>query len=218
MAIQLERQSTVDQAAAALRREILAGRLRPGTPLREVEIAHRLGISRNTLRETLQLLAHQGLVAHSPHRGATVAAISERDVADIFAVRRVLEIEGLWTGSDRLLPAIESAVERLEASAAEVDWLAYADHEAGFHEALVARIGSPRLSQAFTRALRELRVALAGVDLAQSADGALPGYVREHREIAGFLRTEEVEKAEALLAAHLDDSERLVLSHLRESA
>jgi DNA-binding GntR family transcriptional regulator len=218
VAIELERQSTVDQAAAALRREILAGRLRPGTPLREVEIADRLGISRNTLRETLQLLAHQGLVVHSPHRGATVAAISERDVADIFEVRRVLEIEGLWTGSDRSLVSIESAVERLEITAAEGDWLAYADREAAFHEALVARIGSPRLSQAFARALRELRVALAGVDLAQAAGGALPRYVREHRVIAGFLRTGEIEQAEALLAAHLDDSKRLVLRHLRESS
>jgi DNA-binding GntR family transcriptional regulator len=218
MAIELERQSTVDQAAAALRREILAGRLKPGTPLREVEIADRLGISRNTLRETLRLLAHQGLVVHSPHRGATVAAISARDVADIFEVRRVLEIEGLWAGGDRSLATIESAVERLEITAGEGDWLAYGDHEAAFHEALVARIGSPRLSRAFAGALRELQVALAGVDLAQPADGTLPPYVREHREIASFLRTGEIESAEALLAAHLDDSKRLVLRHLRESS
>ena len=218
MTIELERQSTVDQAAAALKREILAGRLRPGTPLREVEIAHRLGISRNTLRETLQLLAHQALVVHSPHRGATVAAISERDVADIFEVRRVLEIEGLWTGNDRSFANIERAVERLETSAAEGDWLSYADHEAGFHEALVARIGSPRLSQAFARALRELRVVLVGVDLAQAADRDLPRYVREHRGIARLLYSGEIERAEAMLATHLDDSERLVLRHLRESA
>jgi DNA-binding GntR family transcriptional regulator len=217
VAIELERQSTVDQAAAALRREILAGRLKPGTPLREVEIADRLGISRNTLRETLQLLAHQGLVAHSPHRGATVAAISARDVADIFEVRRVLEIEGLWSGGDRSLATIESAVERLEITAGEEDWPAYADHEATFHEALVARIGSPRLSRAFARALRELRVALAGVDVAQAADRTLPRYVLEHREIASFLRAGEIENAEALLATHLDDSRRLVLRHLRES-
>jgi DNA-binding GntR family transcriptional regulator len=129
----------------------------------------------------------------------------------------VLEIEGLWTGSDRSLAGIESAVERLEITAGAGDWLAYADHEAAFHEALVARIGSPRLSQAFARALRELRVALAGVDVAQAADGTLPRYVLEHREITGFLRTGEIEQAEALLAAHLADSKRLVLRHLRES-
>lgn len=217
MTIELERRTTVDQAAAALRREILAGRLPPGMPLREVEVADRLGISRNTVRETLQLLVHQGLVVHSRHRGATVAEISERDVEDIFRVRRVLELEGLRSGADRTLADdLESAVERLEKSAAEGDWLSYGDHEAGFHEALVARIGSPRLSRAFARALRELRVVLAGVDLAQAAGRPLPTYVREHRRIARLLRSGELSSAEGLLARHLDASQRVILRHLRE--
>lgn len=217
MSIQLERQSTADQAAAALRREILAGRLPPGTPLREVDVAGRLGISRNTVRETLRLLAHQGLVVHSPHRGAAVAEISEREVEDIFRVRRVLETEGLRSGADRSLADMERAVERLEQSAESGDWLSYADHEAGFHETLVARIGSPRLSQTFARALRELRVVLAGVDLAQAVGCPVPRYVGEHRRIARLLRSGDLAGAEALLAAHLDDSERLILDHLHGS-
>lgn len=216
MTIELERRTTVDQAAAALRREILAGRLPLGMPLREVEVADRLGISRNTVRETLHLLAHQGLVVHSRHRGATVAEISERDVEDIFRVRRVLELEGLRSGADMSLGDLQTAVQRLEKSAAEGDWLSYGDHEAGFHEALVARIGSPRLSQAFARALRELRVVLAGVDLAQAAGRPIPTYVREHRRIARLLRSGDLSSAEGLLVRHLDASQRVILRHLRQ--
>ena len=218
MTIALERKSTVDQAAEALRREILAGELAPGAPLREAWLAERLGIARNTVRETLQLLAHQGLVTHEAHRGATVTLVGEEDVRDIFAVRRMLELEGVRRVERTDLADLERAVERLEGAAEEGDWISFADHEAGFHEGLVRRVGSRRLSVAFRRALRELRVALAGIDVAQGADRSLPGYVREHRTILRRIAAGEGKRATDLLASHLDSSERMVLRHLRETS
>lgn len=218
MTIALERKSTVDQAAEALRREILSGELAPGAPLREAWLAERLGIARNTVRETLQLLAHQGLVTHEPHRGASVTRIDADDVRDIFAVRRRLELEGLRRAARTDLADLEQAVERLEGAAREGDWISFADQEAGFHEGLARRVGSPRLSVAFRRALRELRVALAGIDVAQSGDRPLPGYVKEHRVILKRIAAGDPKKAAALLRSHLDSSERLVLRHLRETA
>ena len=218
MPIAMDRKSTVGQAADVLRREILAGELRPGAPLREAWLADRLGIARNTVRETLQLLAHQGLVTHAPHRGATVTKVREEDVADIFRLRRLLEAEGVRRADRDDVDDLTRAVERLERAAGEGDWISFADHEAGFHEALVRRVGSERLSRTFRRALRELRVVLAGIDLAQSADRAIPRYVREHRAIARRIAAGETKQALDLLEAHLASSERIVRRSLRESA
>lgn len=112
---------------------------------------------------------------------------------------------------------ILSPMRRIPSAATEGDWISFAEHEADFHEALVARLGSPRLSDAFAKALRELRVALSQIDLAQAGDRAVPGYVREHGAILRRVAAAEEKRAAELLASHLDGSERMVLRHLRES-
>lgn len=218
MTIVMDQKSTVERAATALRREILSGKLAPGESLREEWVAEQLGIARNTVRETLQLLAHEGLVTHVPRRGASVTLVTRADVADIFGIRRRLEIEGARQAVGGDVADLEDAVERLEGAAARGDWVGYADHETDFHEALVRRLGSPRLSEVFSRALRELRVALSSIDVAQAGDRPVPGYVREHREILRRISAGESGKAGELVATHLDRSERMVLRHLEETA
>ena len=90
-ALRITRQSTADQVAALLRERIVRGELQPGTPLREVPLAASIGISRNTMREAIRGLVHEGLVRHNVHRGVTVTKLTENDVADIYRVRRLLE-------------------------------------------------------------------------------------------------------------------------------
>ena len=53
--------------------EIVNGDVAGGRRLDEVEQAHRLGVSRTPLRESLRQLAALGLVENRPHRGVVVA-------------------------------------------------------------------------------------------------------------------------------------------------
>ena len=87
----IQRQSTTEQAAAALRDAILTGKIPPGTPLREVALAAELGVSRNTVREAARLLGGEGLVRHQMNRGIVVAEITAADVRDIYAARAAVE-------------------------------------------------------------------------------------------------------------------------------
>ena len=57
-------------------------------------MAESIGISRNTLRDAIRVLARQGLVTHTMHRGAVVTTLSEEDVADLFRVRRAPRAAG----------------------------------------------------------------------------------------------------------------------------
>ena len=209
---ELVRKSTVDQAADHLRERILGGEMPPGTRLREAALADRLGVSRNTLRETLLRLEHEALVSHEAHRGAAVASPGPADVEDIFAVRRVLESAGLdrvaADGPGGLAP-LRAAVEDLEARARAGDWEDYADAEARFHGALVDALGSPRMSALYRRCLGELRLALLEVDRGIPPDAPRP-YVREHRRIVDTLEAGRIEEARALLQRHLDEAAALV--------
>lgn len=76
---------------AALRADIREGRLSPGDRLRETELAERLRVSRTPVREALKRLESDGLVVFSQPRGLTVAELSASQVADLYAMREVLE-------------------------------------------------------------------------------------------------------------------------------
>ena len=76
--------------------EIVRGELRPGTPLDEVSLAQRFGVSRTPVREALRELSSAGLVRIQPHRGAVVSRPAAREVEDMFAV--MAELEALCAG------------------------------------------------------------------------------------------------------------------------
>jgi DNA-binding FadR family transcriptional regulator len=75
--------SRAAQAAADLGRAILAGRYAPGAAMpREAELAAEMGVSRNTLREAMKVLASKSLVEIAPRRGTVVLPPARWNVLD----------------------------------------------------------------------------------------------------------------------------------------
>src|SRR5690349_17528608 len=71
-------------ALERLRTAILQGELAPGERLRANDLAERWDVSATPLREALQRLASDGLVAMEPQRDARVATPSVREAAEIY--------------------------------------------------------------------------------------------------------------------------------------
>ena len=69
---------------------IEAGAFRPGARLVESELAERFGVSRTPVREALQRLATQGLLARDG-RSLIVASLDHSEMAELYAVRAQLE-------------------------------------------------------------------------------------------------------------------------------
>ena len=70
---QRKRQGTAPETiAAALRADILSGATRPGTLLRQEDLAARFAMSRIPVRDALRLLEAEGLVTIATNRGAQV--------------------------------------------------------------------------------------------------------------------------------------------------
>lgn len=76
--------------------EIVQGRLSPGTPLEELEVARRFGVSRTPVREAIRELAASGLVETRPHRSALVALPSLDRLRGMFEV--MAELEAICAG------------------------------------------------------------------------------------------------------------------------
>ncbi|WP_028604436.1 GntR family transcriptional regulator [Ottowia thiooxydans] len=82
------------QAHAAyqqIKQRILAGSLTGQDRLREVEVAELLGIGRTPVRESLKRLEEEGLLTHEPRRGLVVTSLGQQAVAELYAMREVLE-------------------------------------------------------------------------------------------------------------------------------
>jgi DNA-binding GntR family transcriptional regulator len=96
--------------ADMLRRNIITGKLRPGTVLVETALAEQMNVSRAPIREAIQILENDGLVETIAYKGKRVKPLTAREVAEtyslreafeIFAVRRIIETgtdaSPLWT-------------------------------------------------------------------------------------------------------------------------
>jgi DNA-binding GntR family transcriptional regulator len=93
-----------EQAAQALRDEILSGAIASGARLGEAELAGRLRVSRTPIREALTRLAAEGLVELQPNRGARVATWSTAELREIFELRLRLEPYAVRQAVPKLAP------------------------------------------------------------------------------------------------------------------
>lgn len=59
--------------------------------LLETDIAKQLGMSRTPVREALHRLVSEGLLAHAPHRGVTVAHYDDAALSELYFVRAEME-------------------------------------------------------------------------------------------------------------------------------
>ena len=88
----LEIKGTAEQIADWVRAEIEEGRLGPGTPLNQVDLAARFGLSRIPVREALRQLAAEGYVMYRPNKGANVvSALTPEDAEEIIEIRECVE-------------------------------------------------------------------------------------------------------------------------------
>ncbi len=143
---------------AQLRQLILAERLKPGEWLRQEDLASRLGVSRTPIREALRLLAEEGLVEMTPHRGARITPLSLEELEEIYAAR--LGLEGLVARyaatnmSNDVLDTLRHALPQLARLATSGDIESYLREDRQFIEACYAVSERPRLCRQIA-ALRE---------------------------------------------------------------
>ncbi len=219
--LQLANTRTHEQLAAALRQLVLNGSLPPGSPLREVALADAFGVSRNTVREAIQALGHEGLVRQSRHRSATVATLTDVDAEDLYHVRRLLETSAM-DHLDRLTPeqsaAVDAALERLAKVARLGEWAEVIDGDLAFHRSLVAIHDSPRLLRAFDAVKSESAYCMNLLRLSEHEDEQPDRVIAEHAVIRDAVVARDAAAARELLAGHMGYYEERARDILRGRA
>ena len=206
---ELERVSTVDALANALRRRILDGDLATGERLVERELTERYGVARHSLRAALRALAGEGLIELEPNRGARVATLTREGLLELFELRAALELEAAHLMLERhgaKVPGeVRAAVQELRAVCEQPDppWSDVVAAHNRVHGALVDAARSPRISRAYAALAGELHLFVVRL----KPSWTLPRMAEHHERLLDEL---EAEGPEAL-RRHLRDGARTVL-------
>src|SRR5688572_15457114 len=87
----IDRPPLAQQVADKIVEAVAAGAIRPGERVTDSDIAQRLGVSRNPVREAMKMLEAQGIIISSPHRSTHVVAFDRKKVDDIARARVAIE-------------------------------------------------------------------------------------------------------------------------------
>lgn len=125
-----------------MRRLILEGELEPGQRLILRDIAARLGLSIQPIRDAIKMLERDGLVDTESHRGAIVTQISGETITELIGVRMWLEIlateEAVPAHTAESVHVMQDALETAEQELARGGGLAYSQANRRLHEAIQA--------------------------------------------------------------------------------
>ena len=196
-----------ETVAQTLRAAIVAGRLRPGDRLREVDLADQLGTSRAPVREALRQLEQEGLVITQPYKATEVLGVTQEEIEQVLVPLRVtLERFAFRKALSRLtaddLVKLDRLVEqmRFAGDAGDADALASAD--VCFHELIMKRADQPHTLQLWWSIEPRVRAhfrrdARAHVDPQEVAG--------QHRELLEVIRTGDESAAMDAVEHHIRD-------------
>ena len=193
-----------ERIAHHLRRKISGGLVKPGERLTEQALTREYDVSRVPLREALRILATEGLISLSPHRGATVTELSEKELRELFGVRSAIEEFAARTlaekGDRAALKELVDFNRRMQLAIEARDTTAYEVLALQFHDLLVKASGNELLTAYYGQVkirFRRYQVVLANV-LASSLAS-----IREHRKVLTAISHGEPDAAAAATRDHI---------------
>jgi GntR family transcriptional repressor for pyruvate dehydrogenase complex len=217
-----------EHAVEQLARAIRLGVLPDGEQLPpERELAERLGLGRNTLRDAIAALRESGLVTTRRGRGggtwvtydgAVHAATWERRAApvrsgaamvDALTFRRVVEPGAAWLAASQPLAGDQRAwlADSLRAVDEAADDAAHRVADSRLHLAIATLSGSPMLVDAVTRAQAALHDMLTAIPvLSRNIEHSNT----QHHDIVAAILQGDPERARAVMEEHCDATSALL--------
>lgn len=195
----LHRPSVASVAASTLRREILDGKHFSGEQLRETQLATRLGVSRNTIRQAYRTLEMEGLLTHKPHHGVFVASFNLQRIEELYAFRRSAECGAILSLDGPRARHLGSHLTEILQDGSRT----LAERNNAFHLSIAAASQSPELFNTAESIQAQLRLCFLSCP---EAEGLHMRFAEHHWPIAQALSSSQIARATKLLQAYHADS------------
>ncbi|MEU1789837.1 FadR/GntR family transcriptional regulator [Streptomyces sparsogenes] len=222
------RQSLVDTVVEQLRAQLTGGEWKVGDRVpTEHALAEQLQVGRNTVREAVRVLVHDGMLR--PRQGEGTFVVSTTDPAavmrglrragirDVLELRVALEAEGARLAALRHRPADLTRMRAALAAQAALEDAAgqpdadrhelYAEHDVAFHTAVVDAAHNSALSATYAWFSGTVREALVTALGDREMPRVVPG---DHQAVVDAIASGDPEAAEAAARALLEVPKRAV--------
>lgn len=209
----IARQSLPDVITNDLRERILSGEMAEGETIRQEALAEDYDVSRMPIREALKRLDAEGLVQLTNNRGASVTTHSLSEIAEIFDLRVLLEVD-LFRRSIPMMT--ETDFERCETLLSEME-KSYEAYDVGrwgrlnyeYHKALYSASGRRFTDEILQRVNlqsdRYVRMHLSVMEQREPAK-------KDHKDLLALARARNTEDACALLTEHIQRTKDQLLA------
>ena len=206
-----------DLVFSAMREAILNGQLKPGERLMEVQLAEEMGVSRPPVREAIRKLELEGLVVMVPRKGAYVAGLTLKDVAEVFEIRSSLEGLAAALAAERItdseVNSLDKILDAISIAGEKEDIKAIIKKDVEFHQVLFSASRNDRLAQIINN-LKEQ------IDRFRTQSFSNPvrlkSVLSEHKNILDAIKQGDAENAERLAKEHIYQVEYNVMNMLRK--
>jgi GntR family transcriptional regulator, transcriptional repressor for pyruvate dehydrogenase complex len=209
-----------DEAIERIKEMIVSGELRPGDRLpKEADLAERLGLSRNSLREAVKALSLIRVLDVKQGDGTYVTSLQPEILLDTVAfvidfhrddsvlhlleVRRILEPAATAMAAhamtDEEIAGLGELIESVDKNASDLTGLIAADLE--FHRRIAIGSGNPALASLIESLSAPTLRARVWRGLTQ--EGAAASTHEQHQAIQAALRAREPEVARAWATVHV---------------
>ena len=200
--------STTDLIVQSLTKAIVEHRLEPGSKLAEQKLADHFGVSRTLIRQALFRMSQNRLVRMEPSRGAFVASPSVEEAKQVFAVRRMLELEMAVqftrSATPQKIKTLKAHLAREAAAVNAHDAATRTELLGDFHVRIAELLGNFVLAEL----LRELISRCALITLMYQSTQDAECSTNEHNAIVAAMESKDEVLVKQLMADHLDDVER----------
>ncbi|WP_427026480.1 GntR family transcriptional regulator (plasmid) [Aureimonas ureilytica] len=198
------RMTSATQIFEALRAEIVAARLPPGSPLQDRMLIERFGVSRTPVREALIRLSEIGLVDIFPQSGTFVSRVPVNAIPEAVLIRKALEGITVEHAAMRAtvegLTGVDLAIRRQRGAAHTGDLDAFHEADEAFHAAIADLSAHPGIWALLTQAKIQIDRARR---LTLPVLGRMEQVIAEHEEIRAHLAARDVEGAKRAMERHL---------------
>ncbi len=196
--------SMAEQIYHELRKEIAQGKRRAGDRLKETEIAEKMGVSRSPVREALRLMVNDGLAVGEANKGIFVRTISDRDMAELFELRLLVDRFAIQKAANTLTEEKRQELKQCRAEILEAsfnnDYRAYMRADNQLHLTVASLADNHMLLEDYQR---HRYIFLPARILSQSTAESARVAVSEHIALIDALLEGEFEEALAIDEHHL---------------
>jgi DNA-binding GntR family transcriptional regulator len=203
-----------DQVYSRLKHDIIIGDIPQGTPLVETQLAERYGVSRTPIRQALQTLERDGLIARDG-RSLRVRSQPPAEIMELYEVRELLEERAARLAAQRHDASdaivLQRLMERMSAELSTVDrYLLNREFHHALWQAAHHTVLMQTLERLYANSVLGLTTTLGSAKRWKTA-------LKEHRAMVEAVLARDEERSAELVRAHLRTArDRRIEASLRQ--